>query len=118
MASCEISRRAAGLGLRRAPSPSRPAWGSLPFPPCRPLPVRFMMGPWGERRPSHRPSASARRRALRAAALRRLRAGTVATPGPGVVATDASLTAEVASAVAGHHAALLRLVTRALDAYA
>eukprot|EP00969_Alexandrium_andersonii_P174747 7727648-Alexandrium_andersonii.AAC.1 len=46
------------------------------------------------------------------AALRRLRVGTVATPSPGAAATDASLTAEVASTVAGHLGALLRLATR------
>eukprot|EP00969_Alexandrium_andersonii_P266719 11787593-Alexandrium_andersonii.AAC.1 len=70
------------------------------------------MGPEGERRPAHPPSASARRRALRTAALRRLRAGAFATPSPGVVATGALLTAELAAAAAGHHAALLRLATR------
>eukprot|EP00969_Alexandrium_andersonii_P236535 10442206-Alexandrium_andersonii.AAC.1 len=62
------------------------------------------------------PARSARRRALRTAALRRLRAGPAATPAPGEVAAGPGL-AEVAAAAAAHHAALLRLATRALEAY-
>eukprot|EP00969_Alexandrium_andersonii_P229542 10137901-Alexandrium_andersonii.AAC.1 len=58
------------------------------------------------------PSRSALRRARRAADLRRLRAGLAATgvaaAGPGMV--------EVAAAAAAHHASLLRLAARALDA--
>eukprot|EP00969_Alexandrium_andersonii_P159691 7055658-Alexandrium_andersonii.AAC.1 len=53
-------------------------------------------------------SAIARRRALRAAALRRLRAGAPFATPP---------SEELAAAVASHHAALWRLATRAIEAY-
>eukprot|EP00969_Alexandrium_andersonii_P134510 5951073-Alexandrium_andersonii.AAC.1 len=50
-------------------------------------------------------SATARRRALRAAALRRLRTGAFVTPPFG----------ELTAAIASHHAALWRLATRAIE---
>eukprot|EP00969_Alexandrium_andersonii_P013477 588644-Alexandrium_andersonii.AAC.1 len=53
-------------------------------------------------------SATARRRALRAAALRRLQAGASFAMPP---------SEELAAAVASHHAALWRLAARAIDAY-
>eukprot|EP00969_Alexandrium_andersonii_P335995 14850921-Alexandrium_andersonii.AAC.1 len=52
-------------------------------------------------------SVTARRRALRAAALRRLWTGAFVTPPCG----------ELTAAVASHHAALRRLATRAVEAY-
>eukprot|EP00969_Alexandrium_andersonii_P091085 4020461-Alexandrium_andersonii.AAC.1 len=55
-------------------------------------------------------SACQRRRALRVAALRRLRAGAAAAP-------PSSAAGELAAAAHAHQAALLRLATRAIDAY-
>eukprot|EP00969_Alexandrium_andersonii_P214806 9486613-Alexandrium_andersonii.AAC.1 len=52
--------------------------------------------------------ATARRRALRAAALRRLRTGVSLVTPP---------SEELAAAVARHHAALWRLAARAIEAY-